>query len=93
MSQKNPKKKKNSLAASASRRLGSIGGPKLSAQDIAHMMFHAEERGEVERVPMEDGSWAWLLPQQPDGKRPMIKPTPEVLEHLARFETNHQPHD
>jgi hypothetical protein len=87
------KKKKGGLAASASRRLASIGGPKLSPQDIAHMMFHAEERGEVERVPLDDGSWGWLLPQQPDGKRPVIKPTPDVLQHLAALEKHHEPHE
>ena len=45
------------------------------------------------RVPLDDGSWAWLLPQQADGKRPVIKPTPDVLEHLAALERHHEPHE
>lgn len=78
-------KKKSALAVAASRRLQMIGAPKLSEEQVAHMMYHAEERGEVERTTLEDGSWAWLMPQQPDGKRPVLKPTSEMLHHLERF--------
>jgi hypothetical protein len=56
------------------------------------MMFHAEERGEVERVGLDDGSWAWALPAQEDGRRPLMKPTPEILQHLQNFQTHHEPH-
>ena len=78
-------KKKSALKASASRRMQMIGAPKLSPQQLAHAMFHAEERKEVERVTLDDGSWAWLLPEQPDGKRPMIQPTAEMLRALEGF--------
>lgn len=79
------KKKKNALAAAASRKLASIGGPKMSPQDVAHVLWHAEQRGEVERVPLEDGSWAWVM-HGPDGQPQMLKPTPEMLEVLDGFE-------
>ena len=46
---KKPKAKKGKLAAAASKKLQSIGGPKMTPEDVAHVMFHAEQRGEVER--------------------------------------------
>ncbi|HSQ64041.1 MAG TPA: hypothetical protein VLM85_12535 [Polyangiaceae bacterium] len=79
------KKKKSALAAAASRKLAGIGGPKMSPQDVAHVLWHAEQRGEVERVPLEDGSWAWVM-NGPDGKPQMLKPTPEMLQVLEGFE-------
>ena len=89
MANKNTKSK---LQQAASRKLQGLGAPKLSPQEIAHMMFHAEERGEVERVGLDDGSWAWALPAQEDGRRPLMKPTPEILAHLQNFQTHHEPH-
>jgi hypothetical protein len=89
------KKKKNSLAASASKRLGRIGQApaKLTPEQMAHMLLHAEERGEVERVPLDVGSWGWMM-QGPDGKNQILKPTPEMLAALQRFETEgHPPHE
>ena len=85
MSTKNLKKKKSKLNASATRRLAQIGVPKMTAFDVAHAMFHAEERGEVERVGLDDGSWGWLMPPDGTGQRPMMRPTPEILAHLARI--------
>ncbi len=79
------KKKKSALAAAASRKLAGIGGPKMSPQDVAHVLWHAEQRGEVERVSLEDGSWAWVM-NGPDGKPQMLKPTPEMLQVLEGFE-------
>jgi hypothetical protein len=78
------KKKKSALAEAASRRLVTIGMPKMTPQDVAHAMYHAEERGDVERVPTEDG-WAWLLPAQGGKERQLLKPTPEMLEHLGEL--------
>jgi nitric oxide synthase oxygenase domain/subunit len=88
-----PKKKKTALQAAASRKLAAIGGRTVSAEEAAHMLFHMEERNEVERRVLEDGTWAWLMPPQADGRRPMLKPTPELLEHLRRFEAHHQAHE
>jgi hypothetical protein len=80
------KKKKSALAEAASRRLMAIGLPKLTPHDIAHAMFHAEERGEVERVPSDDApGWAWLLPAQGSAARQRIQPTPEMLESLTQL--------
>ncbi len=92
MKKEKPKKKKGGLQAAASRKLSMIGGPKMSAEEVAHALFHMEERNEVERTVLEDGTWAWLMPQQADGRRPILKPTPEILEHLRRFETDHEAH-
>ncbi len=83
------KKKKNALAAAASRKLASIGGPSMTPEQMAHALFHAEQRGEVERVALEDGSWAWAV-QSPKGTQ-MLKPTPEMLAALERFA--HEDHD
>ena len=77
------KNKKSALASAASKRLARIGAP--DPEEVAHAMFHAEERGEVQRVPLEDGSWAWGF-VDPDGQQKMLKPTPEMLAALARFE-------
>ncbi len=90
-----PKRKKNSaLAAAASRKLSQIGsGPRFTPEQLAHFMVHAEERGEAERVTLEDGSWGWQM-QGPDGKAQVLKPTPEMLAALERFETEgHPSHD
>ena len=78
-------KKKSKLQQAAARKVAAIGQKKMSAFDIAHAMFHAEERGEVERVGLDDGSWGWLMPPDGSGQRPMMRPTPEVLAHLARI--------
>ncbi len=83
------KKKKSGLAAAASKKLASIGSPRMSPEEMAHMLFHAEQRGEVERVPLEDGSWAWAV-QGPKGMQ-MLKPTPDMLAALERFA--HEDHD
>jgi hypothetical protein len=87
------KKKPNALAAAASRKLAGIGkgaSPQQSPEQIAHMLLHAEERGEVERVTLEDGSWAWAA-RGPDGKTQILKPTKEMLEALERFEREGHP--
>lgn len=83
------KKKKGALAAAASKKLAGIGQPRMSPEELAHALFHAEQRGEVERVPLEDGTWAWAV-QGPKGPQ-MLKPTPEMLVALERFE--HEDHD
>ena len=76
-------KKKNALAAAASRKLSRIGGdgPRFTPEQIAHMMMHAEERGEAERVTLGDGSWGWQM-SGPDGNPQVLKPTPEILAAL-----------
>ena len=79
------KRAKSALAQAASKKLSGIGGPKMTAEDVAHVLWHAEQRGEVERVELEDGSWAWMLPGQ-GGEPQMLKPTPEMLAILDRFE-------
>jgi hypothetical protein len=78
------KKKQSALQMAASKKLGSIGPKTPSAEEIAHMMMHAEERGEVERVALEDGSWVWAAPGS-DGKPRILRPTVEMLEALDRF--------
>lgn len=57
---------------------------------MVHYLMHAEERGEVQRVPLEDGTWAWAM-QGPDGKPQFLKPTPEMLELLHKYETEGHP--
>ncbi len=79
------KRAKGALAQAASKKLSGIGGPKMTAEDVAHVLWHAEQRGEVERVELEDGSWAWMLPGQ-GGQPQMLKPTAEMLAILDRFE-------
>jgi hypothetical protein len=86
-------KKKSKLQEAASRRLQSLAQPKLTPDQFAHAMYHAEERGEVERVPLDDGSWAWALPSDKGGKRQVVKPTPEMLAALSRFETDPSAHN
>ncbi len=88
MSKKKPKAKKTKLAAAASRKLATIAGPKITPEEMAHMLYHAEQRGEVERVGLEDGSWAWVLPSQGPGQGApqMLKPTPAMLEVIDHFE-------
>ena len=85
------KKRPNALASAAMRRLAQIGAPKMSSEQIAHAMMHAETDGRAERVPLEDGySWAWRI-QGPDGKPQLLQPTPEILAALDRFETEGHP--
>ena len=89
------KKKKSALAAAASRKLNGIGSApaKMTPEQMAHALLHAEERGEVERVPLEDGTWGWMM-QGPDGNSQILKPTPEMLAALDRFEREgHPTHD
>jgi hypothetical protein len=87
-------KKKSALASAASRKLAGIGsGPRYTPEQMAHMMMHAEERGEAVRVQLEDGSWGWQV-TGPDGKKQVLVPTPEMLAALHRFETEgHPSHD
>ncbi len=86
------KKKKSALAVAATRRLASIGSPppQMNPEQMAHALLHAEERGEIERVSLDDGSWGWRM-QGPGGKVQILKPTPEMLEALERFETQGHP--
>lgn len=87
------KKKGGALAEAAKKRLSKIGPARMSPEQMAHMLLHAEERGDVQRVDLEDGSWGWAM-SGPDGKVQVLKPTPEMLAALARFETEgHPPHD
>jgi hypothetical protein len=89
---KNKKKKNSALAAAASRKLGG-GAPRYTPEQVAHMMMHAEERGEAERVPLDDGAWGWRI-HGPDGQAQVLKPTPEILAALERFEREgHPSHD
>ncbi len=77
--------KKSALQKAASKKLAGIGPAAPSAEQVAHMMLHAEERGEVSRVRLEDGSWGWARARQ-DGKTEVMRPTPEMLEYLSRWE-------
>lgn len=86
-------KKKSKLQEAASRKLQTLAQPKITPDQFAHAMYHAEERGEVERVPLDDGSWAWALPVDKSGKRPIVKPTPEMLAALRRFENDPSAHN
>jgi hypothetical protein len=88
---KSTKKKPNSaLAAAASRKLARIGTPQgtHSPDEIAHAMFHAEQRGDAERVTFEDGTWGWQL-RTPDGKVEILRPTPEIVAAVERFDDSH----
>jgi hypothetical protein len=86
------KKRNSALAAAASRKLAG-SGPRYTPEQVAHMMMHAEERGEAERTPLDDGSWGWRI-QGPDGQARLLKPTPEILAALERFERDgHPSHD
>lgn len=88
------KKKNNPLAAAASRKLKGEA-IRHTPEQIAHLMMHAEERGEAERVPLDDAadSWGWKI-TGPDGKAQVLKPTPEILAALERFEREgHPSHD
>lgn len=78
-------KKKSALAAAAARKLQSIGMPKMTPHQLAHALYHAEERGEVERVPTDDGGFAFLLPPDKEGVRQQLKPTPEMIQALEGF--------
>jgi hypothetical protein len=84
------KNKKSALAVAASKKLARIGAP--DPEEVAHAMWHAEERGEVERVSLDDGSWAWAFVDG-DGQTKMIKPTEQMLMALARFERERHLHN
>jgi len=81
--------KKSALQQAASKKLAGIGPATATAEQIAHMMVHAEERGEVTRVGLEDGSWGWARRRE-DGQTEVMRPTPEMLECLARWESGAQ---
>jgi hypothetical protein len=76
------KKRPSALAQAASRKLAGIGAP--NEHDVAHYLFHAEERGEAVRVP-HDGplGWAWQV-TSPQGNA-MIAPTPGILAAFEQF--------
>ncbi len=86
-----PRKKKSALAAAASRKLAG-DAPRYTPEQIAHFMMHAEERGEAERVPLDEtgATWGWKM-TGPDGKPQVLKPTPEMLAALERFEREGHP--
>jgi hypothetical protein len=84
------KKKKSALANAASKKLASIGGARMTPEQLAHSMMHAEADGQAERVTLDDGSWAWRV-TMPDGEVRMLKPTPEILAALDRFEREGHP--
>lgn len=73
--------KKSALQQAASKKLAGIGPKPMTAEQFAHMMLHAEERGEVTRVNLDDGSWGWAR-QGADGKTEVMKPTPDMLAAL-----------
>jgi len=83
------KNKKSALQMAASRKLQGLGTPKMTPEQIAHVMLHAEERGEAERITMEDGSWAWQI-NGPQGQQ-ILKPTQEMLDALDHFATHGHP--
>jgi hypothetical protein len=84
------KKKTGALASAASRKLAQIGGAKMTPEQLAHSMMHAEEDGQAERVILDDGDWAWRM-TFPDGTTRILKPTPEILAALERFEREGHP--
>jgi hypothetical protein len=84
------KKKPSALASAASRKLSQIGGAKMTPEQLAHSMMHAEEDGNAERVALDNGEWAWRV-TFPDGTTRMLKPTPEILAALERFEREGHP--
>jgi hypothetical protein len=84
------KKKTGGLASAASRKLAQIGGAKMTPEQLAHSMMHAEEDGQAERVILDDGDWAWRM-TFPDGTTRILKPTPEILAALERFEREGHP--
>jgi hypothetical protein len=89
-----PKNKKNPLAAAASRKLAG-DTPRYTPEQIAHLMMHAEERGDAERVPLDDAgdTWGWKI-TGPDGTEQVLKPTPEILAALEKFaREGHPSHD
>lgn len=87
---KTKKKKGSALASAASRKLAQIGAPKMTPDQLAHSMMHAEADGQAERVPLDDGTWAWRV-TFPDGTTRMLTPTPEILAALERFERDGHP--
>ncbi len=84
------KKKKSALASAATRRLLQIGAPKMTPEQVAHMMMHAEEDGQAQRVELDGGEWAWRV-SMPDGTTQILKPTPEMLAALERFARDGHP--
>lgn len=81
------KNKPNKLAASASRKLASIGVPKFTTRDLAHALYHLQQDGRAERLQMPDGSFAWRVPGN-DGEPGLVPETPELLSWLDRFEAD-----
>ena len=84
------KKKPSALSSAASRKLAQIGGPKMTPEQLAHSMMHAEADGQAERITLDDGQWAWRV-TFPDGTTRILKPTPEILAALERFEREGHP--
>lgn len=83
------KNKKSALQQAASRKLAGIAKPP-SPEHVAHMMMHAEERGEVQRVSLDDGTWGWAMPGE-GGQTQVMRPTQEMLDALERFEREGHP--
>ena len=73
--------KKSALQTAASKKLAGIGPKGHTPEQFAHMMLHAEERGEVTRVELEDGTWGWAR-RRADGQTEVMRPSPEMLEAL-----------
>ena len=84
------KKKKSALASAARKKLEKIGPTPPTAEEIAHAMVHAEQDGLAKRVWIDDEKWVWTF-TGPDGQQKALAPTPEMLEALARFETDGHP--
>jgi hypothetical protein len=86
------KKKGGALAAAARKKLENIGPKPMTPEDVAHAMWHMEEQGRVQRVPLEDGTWAWAFRGQ-NGEPQVLKPTPEMLRVIEHFESGgHEAH-
>ncbi len=84
------KNKKSALQLAASKKLAGLGPKPPSPEHVAHMMLHAEERGEVARVGLEDGTWGWAMTGK-DGQQQVMRPTQEMLDALARFDREGHP--
>ena len=86
------KNKKSALSSAASKKLERIGVPKVTPEEFAHYMLHAEERGEATRVPLEEGGWVWKVTVE--GKERTLTPTPEVITIFERMlKEGHPAHD
>ena len=82
--------KKSALQQAASKKLAGLGPKQPNAEQVAHMMLHAEERGEVSRVGLEDGTWGWAMTGK-DGETQVMRPTQEMLDALDRFASEGHP--